>query len=330
MKFERRYIPLVIIMLFGIIYAWWFSTGFVSLLLSDRTPDWDIITFVPGLADVDNLYLIFGTLVWQLLALLFSVGIAGFFMILHRTVERGRTFKIGAAQSKLSMSKLIRRAVVPAMFAFSIGEIAIRYFRQLSLGIFQPPNLTEPLPVRGIFDLFSIKTLHLCLLFLPLALVIFIPTWILNDFIVISYKTDAKSGGYSDPQKVGQWVSGLLSGFSIFAFPIAYLTTFIIDPYFDRGPGAIVNTFEWIVYMMTITIIMLIAFVLPVILAYELGKPRIAKSFYNVANRLKVENSSLLRSMRVDDRPVPLDEVSLPGDDPVPMDNEEEASQEDL
>jgi len=293
MKFEKRYIPLILITLYGFIYALWFTSGFISAVFERFNPDWDILAFFPGLADADNLYLLFGTLVWQIIVLFFSIGVAGFFIVLHRNVERGRTLKIEAVQPSLSFSRMIRRAIVPAMFSFSIGEFAIAYLRPL--GIFEQPNLGS-VNIQARFDLFAVKTLHLSLLLLPLTLAIIISTWLLNDFVVVSYKSKTEPGEYSDPQKVGQWVSGLLSGFSIFAFPIAYLSQFVIDPISRFGPDVVLQTIHLVIFMIANVIIMLIAFVLPIIIVYELGRTRIAKYFYRVASRLKVENRNILLS----------------------------------
>jgi hypothetical protein len=64
---------------------------------------------------------------------------------------------------------------------------------------------------------------------------------------------------------------------------------------------------------------MLIAFGLPVIILYELGRTRIAKYFYRVASRLKVENASILLSS----------DPEAVDDWPVPLGQEEESSMED-
>ncbi|MFX1369517.1 MAG: hypothetical protein ACFFAY_13045 [Promethearchaeota archaeon] len=303
MNDKLRIIFLALISLYGIIYTFVFSTAFVAVVLDRFDSSWDALPFFPGLADADNLYLIFGTLGWLIIPLLCSIAVAGFFMILHR-IMRTRKLTLETIESRPSLFRLITRAIIPALFSFSIANTLVPYLRRLSF--FEPPGMgTVTFLAR--LDLFVIRTLHLSLLLLPITLLIFIPTWILNDFVVVSHRTGINPGEYSDPQKVGQWVSGLLSGFSAFAFPIAYLDLFIIDPIRVHGWIEVADTLPQVLLIMTNTIILLIAFVLPIIILYELGRTRIAKYFYRVAKRLNVENTSLLRprdSPIADGRPI--------------------------
>ena len=304
MKSRKRFIPLVIIMLYGVIYAFAFSASFISSVLDAANPSWDIIPFIPGLADVDNLYLTFATIIWSFVALLLSAGVAGFFLLLHRALERPRTLRVERIEPELSISRLIRRAIIPAMFSFSIGETAVVYLREYTSGFFQAPGLTA-LPIADRLSLFVTKTFHLTFLFLPLTLAIFIPTWILNDCGVVSYRKGVQPGEYSDQQKVGRWVSGLLSGFSAFAFPFAFLDVFLITPIEGHGWGVVAETLPMILLIMCNVLIVLIGYVLPAIVLYELGKSRIVSWFHIFAKRLDVENSNIL--------------LSIPDDSPVPM-----------
>ncbi|MFW9793708.1 MAG: hypothetical protein ACFFEE_05380 [Candidatus Thorarchaeota archaeon] len=296
MKSRKRFIPLVIIILYGISYAFLFSTSFVSSILDAANPLWDILPFIPGLADVDNLYLTFVTFIWSFVALLLSAGVAGFFMLLHRTLEKPRTLRIETIEPELSISRLIRRAIIPAMFSFSIGETAVLYLRQYATGFFQSPGLTG-IPIADRLSLFVTKTFHLTFLFLPLTLLIFIPTWILNDHAVVSHRKGVLPREYTDPQKVGRWVSGLLSGFSIFAFPLAFLDVFLITPIEGHGWGVVAEILPTILLIMGNVLIVLIAYILPIIVLYELRKSRIASLFHIFAKRLDVENRSILLSL---------------------------------
>ncbi|MFX0107596.1 MAG: hypothetical protein ACFE7R_04870 [Candidatus Hodarchaeota archaeon] len=303
MTFEKRFIPLLLLIAYGVAYAFVFLTEFTSHALSlPIASDWDMILFVPGLADVDNLYLIFGTIPWTFVALLWSALGAGMFIILNRLGMRSRTMSVDSVEPKLSVTRLITRAVVPGMFAFSIGETIIQYMNQLSLAFFQAPGV----PAAGAeqtFGLFLARTLHLSLLFLPITLAVFIPSWILNDFGVISRLKDTRPGEFTDPIKVGQWVSGLLSGFSMIAFPLTFLNRFLIGPFEDFGWQVIENRLPTILWTMFNVLVIFVAFVLPVVIAYEAGKSTITKWFSRVAGRLGVEHSKLDTSYLGQDEP---------------------------
>ena len=311
MAFEKRFIPIfaVVITVYGFVYAFNFlTTTTAGVLIPSRDSTWDMILFIPGLADIDNLYLIFGTIPLSFVALLLSGIGAGFFILLNRLWMRSRAQSIDGIEPKRSLTGIVSRAIVTGMFSFSFGEVFVQYAGEFSLPIFSNPDWS-PSVAAASFDFFLTRTLHLALVFLPFALLIFIPTWILNDFVVITRRKDVKSGEYSDPVKVGQWVSGLLSGFSLFAFPLAYLNRFIVIPYERFGLIAVVERLPLILWAMINVLIVFLAFVFPVIIVYEAGKSRFASYFYKVAKRLKVK-----------------DLASMPGDSPVPMDEEKSSS----
>jgi len=65
MGFEKRFLLLLVIVVYGIAYVYNFLTNWISETLS-VVPDWNMILFVSGLADIDNLYLIICTIPWSL------------------------------------------------------------------------------------------------------------------------------------------------------------------------------------------------------------------------------------------------------------------------
>ncbi|MHA1926265.1 MAG: hypothetical protein ACW974_10155, partial [Candidatus Thorarchaeota archaeon] len=215
MAFEKRYIPLLVIIVVGIASAFVFLSWTTDGALLQH-PNYDMILFgereVYGGAYVDTLYLIFATIPWTLVALLLSLFGARFLLFINKLVMRGRKQSIESIEPKMSLIRLITRAIVPALFAYSIASVILPYMDQLDVGVYNPIFVPPSEPAK--LNPFLATALHQSLLFLPITLVIFIPTWILNDFMVISRIKDTKPGEFSDPVKVGQWVSGLLGGFS--------------------------------------------------------------------------------------------------------------------
>jgi len=193
----------------------------------------------------------------------------------------------------MSFFRLITRAIVPGMFSYSIGELLFQYLRPFLSVVFEPPGGT-PSNIQRSFELFLARTFHITFLFLPVTLAIFTATWILNDYVVVSYRTKAEE--YSDPVKVGQWISGLLSGFSLFAFPLAFLDRFIFNPVQRYSWAEVADTIPVVLWTMANVLIVFLAYVLPILIVYETGKAIIAKYFYKVATRLNVENTSILLS----------------------------------
>ncbi|RLI56082.1 MAG: hypothetical protein DRO87_08360 [Candidatus Thorarchaeota archaeon] len=68
------------------------------------------------------------------------------------------------------------------------------------------------------------------LVFMPIALLLFAPTWILNDAGVVTHlKSDTLDlRQCPDTQGVGRWIANMLGGYALLAFPI---TMFIVQFY---------------------------------------------------------------------------------------------------
>lgn len=166
--------------------------------------------------------------------------------------------KIGESFSGIRM---IRRAAAPALFSVSTAGILRAFFAGLLVA---PPGTPDYL-----FGLSS--TLMASLVIMPIALALFMPTWILNDAGIVNHLRQGQLEVRQCPhtEGVGRWYSSMLGGYSILAFPIAmfkehFYQTFIVD--------GLAPTLEPILISLLWTIgipLLIMAFIVPAIILNE-------------------------------------------------------------
>ena len=132
--------------------------------------------------------------------------------------------------------KMVKRSVAPALFSLAFAGTFQEIVLRLAFGTIDP---TVPDPYVDIFP--AIKTLMGALVFMFVSLALFMPTWLLNDTgVVTNIKSDImKSRRCPDTQGVGRWMSNILGGYGVIAYPIiAFMDYFyapIILPFLEFG-----------------------------------------------------------------------------------------------
>ncbi len=281
------------------------STFIITNLLSQGLPEVsssdDFITILPGPIQAD---------VNSLLFLLIPAYFIGFFtlvipmallMILFNKVSRASTYELGVFTTGegFSATKMIRRALVPALFALSTGELFVNLLpdRIFDLPVFEPENAVIFLRLFN-----PLQTLLGSLLALIFGLVIFAPTWILNDSgIVVQVKSSHMTARRCpDTEGIGRWFSNIFGGFAIFAYPITMIHRFFYVPYIVHNVAPdifnLVNSIFWIVGIP----FLVMSFVLPFIILNELGLTWVRPKIHNFARRLgakEVQPKSLMLEM---------------------------------
>ncbi|UCE11311.1 MAG: hypothetical protein JSW61_05085 [Candidatus Thorarchaeota archaeon] len=194
-------------------------------------------------------------------------------------------------------ARLIRRAAPPALFsAASAGvfRVGIRRF------IFGPTPPIVPQELIGQYNIMI--TLMGTLVFLPIALAFFIPTWVLNDAGVVTHLKGSKMKVRQPPdtQGVGKWAGNMLGGYALIAYPLTALNDHFYEPLFFAGDA--VQTFDPIRSFLWIVGIPLIAmaFVLPVIALNERShkkmKARVTRSARKLgASPIRKERIAVIR-----------------------------------
>ena len=157
--------------------------------------------------------------------------------------------------------RLIRRAAAPALFSVSTAGILSGFFAGL---LIVPPG--DP---SFLYRLSG--TLMASLLIMPIALALFMPTWILNDAGIVNHLRQGQLEVRQCPhtEGVGRFYSGMLGGYSILAFPIAMFSIHFLQPFLDTSTlpplDEILISLVWIVGIP----MLIMAFIVPVILLNE-------------------------------------------------------------
>ncbi|MCK4568229.1 MAG: hypothetical protein KAU48_13065 [Candidatus Thorarchaeota archaeon] len=296
---KKFYIP-ILFSIVGIL-----STFIVASQLSSElavvSPAYDFITTFDGSIQVD---------VGSLLFLLIPIYFIGFFalaipiallMILFNKLSRTSTYELGVFTTGegFSAMKMIRRGIVPALFALSTGEIFVNLLPDRMFGT---PTFDSG-DAYVFLRLFNpLQTLLGALFALILGLVIFAPTWILNDSgIVAQVKPSLMTARRCpDTEGIGRWFSNLFGGFVILAYPITQVYRFFYIQYvIHKIPITFLNLMNSIFWTVGIPFLVM-SFVLPFIILNELGLTWVRPKIHNFARRLgakEVQPKSLMLEM---------------------------------
>ncbi len=125
---------------------------------------------------------------------------------------------------------MIRRTAAPALFAVAWSDFPIvRDFVERWVFIVTPTG----------YDYLHEASLSLmcALIFMPVALFLFMPTWVLNDSGIVTHLKENKLEirQCPDTQGVGRWLSGIFGGYALIAYPMTMFTTHLYLPYFSKG-----------------------------------------------------------------------------------------------
>lgn len=124
--------------------------------------------------------------------------------------------------------QMVRRAAAPALFSVASAQL----FSPLIKDFLFPTIIIEELSIT-IQPLFNASlSLMSALLFVPIALLLFMPTWVLNDAGVVTH-LKAENLVYRqcpDTQGVGRWIANMLGGYALLAFPITMFFSQFYNP----------------------------------------------------------------------------------------------------
>jgi hypothetical protein len=142
------------------------------------------------------------------------------------------------------------------------------------------------------------------LIFMPIALLIFMPTWVLNDSGIVTHLKSSKMDVRQcpDTQGVGRWVSSIFGGYALIAFPITMFTTYIYDPYFVSG---VTPTLPSLLGALTLVFgvpLFVMAFIVPVIVVNEHSQDKIRRKMGHLAIKLGaaiVEKEAIKKTTRL-------------------------------
>jgi hypothetical protein len=188
--------------------------------------------------------------------------------------------------------QMVRRAAAPALFSVASAQLFSPLIKDF---LFPSINIGDLEP--AIQPLFSASlSLMSALLFVPIALLLFMPTWVLNDAGVVTHlKADNLIYRQCpDTQGVGRWIANMLGGYALLAFPITmFFSQFYTPLILPLMNGTIQMTMPDIIYQVTIGLIWTIglpffvmAYIMPMVMFNEAMQTRSTVRILKLARRL--------------------------------------------
>jgi len=221
---------------------------------------------------------------------LLAIPIGILFLFANRTIKAASyEMNIMNIGKEFSGWYIIRRAAVPALFSVASST--------MFLGLIS--TYVQYTPTADTWFLQQVPiALMSALLFMPIALLIFMPTWVLNDTGIVTHLKENKQHLRMSPdtQGVGRWVGSIFGGYALIAFPIAMFTTHLYEPYIkpflttglwpqsliDSPIESLLGSFLLIIGLP----LFVMAFIVPVVTANEISQSRVRRIMGRYATRL--------------------------------------------
>ncbi len=231
---------------------------------------------------------------------LFAVPIAVVLLIGTKIIKSTRyELNIMNIGREFGGTQIVRRAAAPALFAVASAEL---FRAPLRLYLFGP----DPVILPELVALFPVVvSLMSALLAVPIALLLFMPTWVLNDAGVVTHlKSDRLNlRQCPDTQGVGRWIANMLGGYALLAFPLTMFLNHFYEPLIFPWLEGTTFTAEQVFYQITSGTLWTIglpffvmAFILPVIMFNEAMQKRSTVRILRLATRL---GAKMVRKERI-------------------------------
>ncbi len=271
MENNKRFVIPIIFSIVGVVLTF-LITQELARGIAANPPAYDLARFIAGTVQTDVRVLLYIFLpIYFVVFLILTIPIA-LLVIVFNKVSRATTYELGifSTGEGFSAIKLIRRAIVPSLFALSFSEIILNLIPDW---IFYSPNI-EGGAADSFLPLFDpLQTIIGALIAMIAGIIIFAPTWALNDSGVVtqvklSHMTTRRC---PDTEGIGRWFSNLFGGFAILAYPITTFYRFFYVRYVLHSapllwPGLMISLF-WIVGIP----FLVMSFVMPFVILNEFG-----------------------------------------------------------
>jgi hypothetical protein len=193
--------------------------------------------------------------------------------------------------------RIIKRAAAPALFSVSLAGLTRVWIEQF----FNEPPATISPELEFMWPITI--TLMASLIIMPIALALYIPTWILNDAGLVSHleAEERKVRQTPDMRGVGRWYSDMLGGYSLISFPISMFIAHFYMPYLAEGAVQEINALNiFSSFLWTLGIPLLVmAFIMPVVILNELSQERVISRIHGIAKKmraLEVESAKIKKA----------------------------------
>lgn len=246
---------------------------YIMYQITVRVPSFEFFPFIEGSLFTD-ITIILGIAIPIITIEYFIIALplAALFLLGSRMMKSTTyNFSIMDIGQDFGGYRMIRRSVAPALFSVSSSGLVVGLLEGLIANAIDASLLDQQ---RFLISL-SV-TLMGALIIMPIALALFIPTWVLNDAGIVTYLKEGQLNVRQcpDTEGVGRWYSSMLGGYSLFAFPIAMVSAHFVKPFIIEGVTPTVDLLI-ISSLWTIGIPLLImAFIIPVVLLNEAAQKR--------------------------------------------------------
>jgi hypothetical protein len=268
--------------------------GIASTILSIYwvTKDFPSLSFIPGGTLYTDILIVLSVAIPVIVLEYFIVAIpmAALVLVVHRLIKAAAfDTDIMHIGTNFGAVRILRRAALPALFSVSTAGL-VRGILSRYLFV-DPSSISNQL--KFLYPIGT--TLMGALIMMPIALALFMPTWILNDAGIV---THLKQGQLEvrqcpDTEGVGKWFSSMLGGYSILAFPITMFMEHFFYPYIIEGSNpyypstSVFTTPIFISFLWTAGIPLLVmSFVIPVVILNEVAQQKAVNIIKRVAKPL--------------------------------------------
>jgi len=230
---------------------------------------------------------------------IFAVPIAVVILFITKIIKSTRyEMNIMNIGRNFGGAQMVRRAAAPALFSVASSQMFSGVILTILFPLYDITEQTDPLFSASL-------ALMGALLFTPIALLLFMPTWVLNDAGVVTHlKSDILDlRQCPDTQGVGRWIANMLGGYALLAFPITMFfsqfynplilpimqgAVFLPEEIFFRGTIALIYTIGLPFFVMS--------YVLPVVMLNEGMQARSTVRILKLAQRL---GAKMVRKERI-------------------------------
>jgi hypothetical protein len=267
---SRRFIVPLLFSIVGIIGTSWLAQ-YLTRIATGFFPAWDVVEGVQGSAAFDVNFLLLVLFPVLLVVFLILTLPLAFFMLVGAKIFRLTTYNVSVMKigQGFDWIRIMKRAVVPALFALSLGEIIISLLQGIVFALPEGPLADSTLVPQHLHPLLTFLG---GLIALVVSVVIFAPTWLLNDSGIVAHvKQDhLELRRCPDTVGIGRWYSNLVGGFGILAFPITMFNRYFFQKFVIWGVAfGVQEVFTSLIWIVGLPI-MVMAFIIPMIVINEL------------------------------------------------------------
>jgi len=235
-------------------------------------PSFEFVPFIAGTLFTD-ITIILGIAIPVILIEYFIIALplAALFLLGSRMIKSTTyNFSIMDIGTGFGGYRMLRRSVAPALFSVSSSGLIVGLVEGFLV------DLYPPLPPSDLYLISLSATLMGALVIMPIALALFMPTWILNDAGIVTHLKEGQMNVRQcpDTEGVGRWYSSMLGGYSLFAFPIAMVSAHFVTPFIiNLVPPTIDRLIVSSLWTIGIPLLVM-AFIVPVVFLNEAAQRR--------------------------------------------------------